>query len=82
MVSVPSGNASAGGQGWTHRSHPNGQVLRLDGTVIANLYAGGGTAVGLSGDTAGGHMSGNGLLSAYSMGMIIGQHLVKSLRER
>ena len=29
--------------------NPDGQVLRADGSVIPNLYAGGGVAVGVSG---------------------------------
>ncbi len=35
--------------------------------------------VGLSGDTAGGYTSGNGLLVAYTTGMIIGQNVVADI---
>jgi len=58
----------------------SGRVLRPDGSVVPNLYAGGGTAAGLSGDTPEGYTSGNGLLTAYTLGRIIGQHAVTSLR--
>jgi fumarate reductase flavoprotein subunit len=56
------------------------QVLQPDGSPIPNLYAGGNTMVGLSGDTAGGYMSGNGLLVAYTSGMIIGQNVVAAIK--
>ena len=56
------------------------RVLRPDGTPIPNLYAGGGTAVGLSGDTPDGYLSASGLLTAYGLGMIIGQHITACLR--
>lgn len=58
----------------------HGRVLRPDGTPVPNLYAGGNTAVGLSGDTPDGYTSGNGLLMAYTLGRIIGEHAVASLR--
>jgi fumarate reductase flavoprotein subunit len=58
---------------------PYGRVLRGDGSAVPNLYAGGGTAAGLSGDTPGGYTSGNGLLVAYTLGRIIGEHVVRSL---
>ena len=56
------------------------RVLRPDGRPVPNLYAGGNTMAGLSGDTAGGYTSGNGLLVAYTSGMIIGRHAVASIR--
>lgn len=56
------------------------RVLQPDGSPIPNLYAGGNTMVGLSGDTAGGYMSGNGLLVAYTSGMIIGQNVVAAIK--
>ena len=46
------------------------RVLRPDGSVIANLYAGGGTAAGISGDGPDGYLSGNGLLSAVAGGYL------------
>ncbi len=46
------------------------RVLRPDGQVIENLYAGGGVASGISGDGVTGYSSGNGLLAALGLGMI------------
>jgi fumarate reductase flavoprotein subunit len=54
---------------------PRGRVLRADGSVIPGLRAGGGTAVGLAGPDSKGYVSGNGLLSAFGMGWIIGNEL-------
>ncbi|MFT5174652.1 MAG: fumarate reductase flavoprotein subunit, partial [Gammaproteobacteria bacterium] len=56
------------------------RVLRADGSAIPNLYAGGNTMAGLSGDGAAGYLSGNGLMVAYTSGYLIGQHVVASLR--
>lgn len=51
----------------------DGRVLRADGRPIANLFAGGGAAAGLSGRAgAGGYASGNGLLSAIGLGRLAG----------
>jgi fumarate reductase flavoprotein subunit len=51
----------------------DGRVLRPDGRPIANLFAGGGAAAGLSGRAgAGGYASGNGLLSAIGLGRLAG----------
>jgi fumarate reductase flavoprotein subunit len=48
-------------------------VLRPDGSAIANLFAGGGAAAGISGRTgAAGYASGNGLLTALGLGRIAG----------
>jgi fumarate reductase flavoprotein subunit len=54
---------------------PGGRVLRTDGSPIPNLYAGGGTACGLAGPSSDGYSSGNGLLSAFGMGWIVGNTL-------
>ena len=54
---------------------PGGRVLRTDGSRVAGLRAGGGTAVGLAGESSAGYSSGNGLLSAFGMGWIIGNEL-------
>ena len=51
---------------------PSGRVLRTDGTVVKGLRAGGGVAVGLAGEDSSGYSSGNGLLSAFGMGWIVG----------
>lgn len=57
----------------------NGRVLRQDGSVVAGLSAGGGTASGISGDSPDGYVSGNGLLSAMGLGWIIGERLAAAL---
>ena len=48
----------------------NARVLKQDGTPFPNLYAGGGAARGLSGAHVWGYLSGNGLLSAVTLGRI------------
>ncbi|MEM3580710.1 MAG: FAD-dependent oxidoreductase [Candidatus Bathyarchaeia archaeon] len=48
------------------------EVLRKDGSIIPNLYAGGGVAVGLSGSGPKGYLSGNGLLAATVLGRLAG----------
>ncbi len=50
-------------------------MLHEDGSPIPGLFAGGGTAVGISGPDSRGYSSGNGLLSACGLGWIIGEHL-------
>jgi len=57
------------------------RVLREDGRPIPNLYAGGGTAAGISGDGPDGYLSGNGLLSALGLGLIAGEHAAAVLRQ-
>jgi len=47
-----------------------GQVKRQDGTLFPNLFAAGGAASGLSGETAAGYLSGNGLLTACVLGRL------------
>ena len=59
----------------------NARVLRTDGSVIPNLYAGGGTAAGISGDGADGYLSGNGLLSALGLGLIAGEHAAQAIQQ-
>jgi fumarate reductase flavoprotein subunit len=56
------------------------QVLRADGSIIPNLYAGGGVAVGVSGKGLEGYLPGNGLLASLGLGMIAAEHAVASLR--
>jgi fumarate reductase flavoprotein subunit len=57
------------------------RVLRPDGAPIANLFAGGGAAAGISGRTGGGgYSSGNGLLAALGLGRIAGLAAVAELR--
>lgn len=44
------------------------RVLHADGRAFANLFAAGGAAAGVSGDSAAGYLSGNGLLTATTLG--------------
>jgi len=60
----------------------NSQVIHKNGNVIDNLYAAGGTAVGVSGNHAYGYMSGNGLLAAMGFGKIAGDHVVEMLEKQ
>jgi fumarate reductase flavoprotein subunit len=50
-----------------------GRVQREKGGVFPNLFAAGGAAVGVSGATAAGYLSGNGLLTATVLGRLTGQ---------
>jgi fumarate reductase flavoprotein subunit len=58
------------------------RVLREDGRIITNLYAGGGVAAGISGHGAGGYFSGNGLLTALGYGMLAGRHASNSVKAK
>ncbi len=49
------------------------RVLREDGSKFPNLFAAGGAAAGISGPADWGYLSGNGLLSAVSLGRLAGQ---------
>ncbi|MEM9141063.1 MAG: FAD-binding protein, partial [Pseudomonadota bacterium] len=53
------------------------RVKRSDGVILANLFAAGGAAVGVSGRGDSGYLSGNGLLSAVVLGRIAGQSAAK-----
>jgi len=57
-----------------------GQVLRTNGSIIPNLYAGGGVAVGVSGKGLEGYLPGNGLLASLGLGMLAAEHAVASFR--
>jgi fumarate reductase flavoprotein subunit len=48
------------------------RVLRAGGTPLPNLFAGGGAARGVSGAQVWGYLSGNGLLTAVTLGRIAG----------
>ena len=55
--------------------------MRDDGSVVPNLFAGGGAAAGLSGKAGGnGYVSGNGLLTATVLGFIAGETAAAELR--
>jgi fumarate reductase flavoprotein subunit len=56
------------------------RVKRNDGTIFPNLFAAGGAAVGVSGSTAAGYLSGNGLLTATVLGRLAGQAAAQMLR--
>ena len=49
------------------------RVRRKDGGTFPNLFAAGGAAAGVSGDTAAGYLSGNGLLTATVLGRLAGR---------
>lgn len=51
---------------------PSARVRRKDGSLLPNLFAGGGAARGLSGPSSWGYLSGNGLLSATVLGRLAG----------
>lgn len=57
----------------------NARVLRKDGQPVPNLYAGGGTAAGLTGGDGGGNLPGVGLLSALGLGYLAGRHAAAHL---
>jgi fumarate reductase flavoprotein subunit len=56
------------------------RVKRKDHTVIPNLFAAGGAAVGVSCSTAAGYLSGNGLLAATVLGRLAGQAAARVVR--
>lgn len=51
------------------------RVIGQNGRPLPNLYAAGGAACGISGNDASGYLSGNGLLTAVTLGRIAGSHL-------
>ncbi len=55
------------------------RVLDKNGRPLPNLYAGGGAACGVSGDHVWGYLSGNGLLSAVTLGRIAGRNAHRHL---
>jgi fumarate reductase flavoprotein subunit len=57
------------------------RVKRKDGSVFPNLFAAGGAAAGVSGPTAAGYLSGNGLLTATVLGRLAGQAAAAQLAE-
>ncbi len=60
----------------------NGQVLRPDGSIIPNFYAGGGVATGISGTGMDGYLPGNGQLASLGLGMLAGEHAAASLKSK
>lgn len=57
------------------------RVLKPDGTHIPGLYAGGGTADGVSGSGYEGYSSGNGLLAAAVLGKVAGEAAADEISE-
>jgi fumarate reductase flavoprotein subunit len=55
-------------------------VLRPDGTPLPNLFAGGGAARGVSGPSVEGYLSGNGLLTAVTLGRAAGASAARASR--
>ena len=55
------------------------RVKRKDGTLFPNLFAAGGAAAGVSGGSASGYLSGNGLLTATVLGRLAGRAAAKQL---
>lgn len=58
----------------------DGQVKREDGSLLPNLYAGGGAARGISGPSSWGYMAGNGLLTATAFGRLAGRAAAKAVK--
>jgi fumarate reductase flavoprotein subunit len=56
------------------------EILKPDGSVVPNLYAGGGVAVGFSGSGVTGYCSANGLLAATILGKIAGDEAAKAIK--
>jgi fumarate reductase flavoprotein subunit len=56
------------------------RVVGKDDAALLNLFAAGGAAEGVSGSTAAGYLSGNGLLTATALGRIAGRSAAASLR--
>jgi fumarate reductase flavoprotein subunit len=58
----------------------NCRVMRKDNSAFPNLFAAGGAAAGVSGSTAAGYLSGNGLLTATVLGRIAGYAAAQAVR--
>jgi fumarate reductase flavoprotein subunit len=58
---------------------PTGRVKRKNGSGFPNLFAAGGAATGVSGSTAAGYLSGNGLLTATVLGHLAGAAAARQL---
>ena len=58
-----------------------GRVKRKNGGVFPNLFAAGGAASGVSGTSAAGYLSGNGLLTATVLGRVSGRTAAEQVRD-
>jgi fumarate reductase flavoprotein subunit len=57
-----------------------GRVKRKDGRSLPNLFVAGGAAAGVSGSTAAGYLSGNGLLTATVLGRLTGETAAEQIQ--
>ncbi len=58
----------------------NGQVKKEDGSLLPNLYAGGGAARGISGPSCWGYLAGNGLITATALGRLSGRAAAHAIK--
>jgi fumarate reductase flavoprotein subunit len=58
----------------------NARVLRPNQSAFPNLFAGGGAARGISGDSNYGYLAGNGLLAATALGRLAGRAAARQVR--
>jgi hypothetical protein len=79
---APQVKSTADSSAW--RSKPDASVgtLRADGFPLPNLFAGGGSARGLSGPGAAGTIAGNGLLAAAGLGRVAGSAAAPVAKEK
>ena len=56
-------------------------MIRTVGSLLANVFAGGGAARGVSGPSSWGYMAGNGLLTATAFGRLAGKTAAKIIQE-
>ena len=63
------------------RVDEHARVCNASGRPLPNLFAGGGAAAGVSGDHVWGYLSGNGLLSAVSLGSLAGRAAARTATE-
>ncbi len=61
------------------RINNDARALKEDASPLPNLFAGGGAACGVSGPRISGYLSGNGLLTAVTLGRIAGQRAAELL---
>jgi fumarate reductase flavoprotein subunit len=61
---------------------PETRVVRPGGLPFPNLFAAGGAAVGVSGNSASGYLSGNGLLTATVFGRLAGEYAASLIGRR
>lgn len=61
------------------RVDDHARVCRPDGSVLPNLFAAGGAAVGVSGPHSSGYLSGNGLVTAVVLGRIAGAEAARQV---